>query len=201
MVKYAKNCVEHVAECEAFRGVSGLSLPTAMRKATAILLLMVFLFEGGGYFVYFTLERAAAQREMAAFMKRLKSEDNLIRIEWNAGNAAEFNWKHEREFRYHGVMYDVMRREQSDDGSIVLICHPDKRESAVYRSLESKSKKNKPDGKLAEHFCTLTHTIPEEPVQIGGSAPGFMRSPQSFAETMVSEPHTGTLFAPPEHYS
>jgi hypothetical protein len=172
-----------------------------MRKATAILLLLVFLFEGGGYFVYFTLERAAAQLEMAAFMTRLKSEEHLIRIEWNAGNAGDFQWKHEREFRLRGVMYDVIRKEQSDDGSIVLICHPDKRESAVYRSLESKSKKNKPDGKLAEHFCTLTHTIPEEPVHIGVSTPGFMQSPQSFAEAMMSEPHTGTLFAPPELYS
>jgi hypothetical protein len=169
-----------------------------MRKVTAILLLMVFLFEGGGYFVYFTLERAAAQREMAVFMKRLKSEENLIRIEWNAGNAGEFEWKHEREFRYHGVMYDVMRKEQSEDGNAVLICHPDKRESAVYRSLESKSKKNQPDGKLAEHFCTLTHTIPEEYVRIRENPAGFMQSPQSFADTMVSEPHTGTLFAPPE---
>jgi hypothetical protein len=172
-----------------------------MRKATAILLLMVFLFEAGGYFVYFTLERAAAQCEMAAFMARLKSEENLIWIEWNTDNAADFEWKHDREFRLHGVMYDVMRREQSDDGNTLLICHPDKRESALYRALEGKSKKSHPDGKLAEHFCSLVRTLIEEPVLIAGRVPEYLESAQSFAATMISEPHTGTLFAPPDLHS
>lgn len=193
--------MEHVAGYRAFRGIGGLSLHTSMRKATAILLLLVFLFEGGGYFVYFTLERAAAQRDMAAFMARLKSEENLIRIEWNAGNEADFEWKHDREFRLHGVMYDVMRREQSDDGNTILVCHPDKRESALYRALESKSKKNHPDGKLAEHFCSLVRTIIEEPLWIALRVPERAESAQSFVATMVSEPHTGTLFAPPDLHS
>jgi hypothetical protein len=172
-----------------------------MRKATAILLLLVFLFEGGGYFVYFTIERAAAQRDMAAFMARLRSEENLIRIEWNAGNAADFEWKHDREFRLHGVMYDVMRKEQSHDGNTILFCHPDKRESALYLALEGKSKKNHPDGKLAEHFCSLVRTIIEEPLLIALRVPEHAESAQSFAAAMVSEPHTGTLFVPPDLHS
>lgn len=198
MVKYAKNCVEHVAECEAFRGVSGLSLPTVMRKATAILLLMVFLFEGGGYFVYFTLERAAAQREMAAFMKRLKSEDNLIRIEWNAGNAAEFNWKHEREFRYHGVMYDVVKAVYGYNGEVIYWVHRDKKESELYCALRRLADKDHPDNDLPGLFIRLTLSLIEDTLQLRELPEMIGRTENCREVHLMSEFHGNLPLVPPD---
>jgi hypothetical protein len=169
-----------------------------MRKATAILLLLVFLFEGGGYFVYFTIERAAAQRDMAAFMARLRSEENLIRIEWNAGNAADFEWKHDREFRLHGVMYDVMRKEQSHDGNTILFCHPDKRESALYLALEGKSKKSHPGGDLPGRYLRLAIAIPEEPLEFHWSLTSSFGGKSSCAVFMHSDFYGRVEIGPPE---
>ena len=75
-------------------------------------------------------------------------EDQLAVITVNSQNENELHWKHSREFKYRGVMYDVVRKEQHNDHSTTYFCVNDAQETQLFEDLnnivfqESNSKHN-----------------------------------------------------------
>jgi hypothetical protein len=184
-LKYAKNWIAHEKPDAMCAGRAILSLEPVMMRCLSLLLLLVFLFEGGGYYGLFCLKRMAIRAEMDAHVRRIKSSDHLIPLRVDGSNAHEVHWKRaHREFSYRGVMYDVVRKSREENDVVVYHVHPDKKESALYRDLEKKASRNYPDGDLPGRFLRLALSIPESPVSMAAL----------FAEwTILPLPHPGIL--------
>jgi hypothetical protein len=48
---------------------------------------------------------------------------------------SNLTWIHEKEFRYRGEMYDILKREYHD-GKLVYVCIHDVKESGLFRNLD-----------------------------------------------------------------
>lgn len=63
-------------------------------------------------------------------------EDELTLFYYSDANKHEFDWKHSREFSHNGVMYDVVREENADQGIRVLHCVTDHQETLLFGKLK-----------------------------------------------------------------
>ena len=107
-----------------------------MKKALAILLLIVFTFNMAGYFIAFKIQQLEVRKEIKQQIKLGVPEGELIRITVNAANKHEFEWEHAREFHYKGSMYDVIRKEVIDEATTIYYCINDTKESILFANLD-----------------------------------------------------------------
>ena len=85
-------------------------------------------------------------------------DGELSVIRHTAENSEDFFWIHSREFRYRGVMYDVVRSEQVSDGATLLHCVTDHQETLLFANLDRMTKSRAarhPAHTKAIHFYSL----------------------------------------------
>ena len=90
----------------------------SLKKLVAITLLLVFLYNLCGIIFVFKYQQYAIRKEMKHKIKAGVPEDQLAKIIVNSENEQELDWKHGKEFRYKGIMYDVVKKEVNEDGSV-----------------------------------------------------------------------------------
>lgn len=111
-----------------------------MRKYTGYLLSVVFIYSVLGYVPVSQLVLGMIQSEVAS---RLASgEDEGVQwMYFSAEEYAQLEWEHDREFRYQGAMYDVVRKEKVENGTRIL-CHHDKKETRLRNHMRRQQAQN-----------------------------------------------------------
>ncbi len=105
-----------------------------MKKAMAILVVMLILFQGAGMFFLLKLQQTAAVISMDGRLKKGVDDDELTRFVFHRHMPKEVSWVHEREFIYGGNMYDVVNLTQRGD-SVYIACVHDHKETKLLKKL------------------------------------------------------------------
>jgi hypothetical protein len=92
------------------------------------LIITVFLFESGGYYLRFSLTQVRHKMEILGEIRSGEAVGELTEIVVPADGETGIRWiERGREFRYHGEMYDVVRHVNRGD-NIWYYCYRDSRE-------------------------------------------------------------------------
>ena len=78
-------------------------------------------------------------------IERIKQDipsSELTAITMTAKNKSDFNWRDKNEFKYDGSMYDVVRTETLDSGTIIFYCLTDHLEMKLLAQLEKQKDQN-----------------------------------------------------------
>lgn len=70
------------------------------------------------------------------------TEKELYTVTVTPQNAHLIRWQHQREFSYHGVMFDVVEKEVLGKHKIVYHCIADYKETALFADLDHFIKKD-----------------------------------------------------------
>lgn len=117
-----------------------------LKKTLSIILLSIFSFNTGGFFLLFKIQQLLVIEEMKERIKQtlLPTELTLIRIDTK--NHNEIEWENKNEFRYKGEMYDVVSTKTCEDGQVAYYCINDQKETTLFRNLDEQVKKNRDAG-------------------------------------------------------
>lgn len=113
-----------------------------VKKTFAILLLFTLLFNAVGVVVLFKVQQYQVKREIKQRIKHHVPIEELTTIVLTQQNSNEFDWEHEREFRYKGVMYDVVKKESVNETTTLLHCITDSQETILFARLNDEVKKS-----------------------------------------------------------
>lgn len=105
-------------------------------------MLIIFSFNAIGCYLVVSIQKYEARREMLQHIKAHIPDSELVHIELTFQNKNEFHWKEANEFNYKGVMYDIVKIEKSDVGTIYH-CIADHREMELLKQLEIQINKDK----------------------------------------------------------
>lgn len=114
-----------------------------MKKAAPILLLLILLFQSAGYLIVFKVQQTLIRHEIKQQIKAgiPESEQVLLIISHaTQQNREVFQRIHSREFRYHGKMYDVIKREEKN-GTTWFYCIGDEQETRLFARLDEQVRK------------------------------------------------------------
>lgn len=112
-----------------------------MKGFCAILLTLIFTFNLVGYLVVFKVQQYQIRREIIHNIERGIPESQLTCITVNQENKNKIIWKHKKEFRYQGEMYDVVKVEKLDEETTVYYCINDSQETHLFAKLDKHLKK------------------------------------------------------------
>lgn len=108
-----------------------------MKRATAILLLIVFTYSFlGAGFVYNVWLLSVKQQVKHKLETEFEDEPTIVKVPagWEESPPEQFEWHEEHEFRYRGQMYDVIKKERRGN-QIWYYCHWDKAETKLLDNL------------------------------------------------------------------
>jgi site-specific DNA-adenine methylase len=107
-----------------------------MKKATAILLLAIILFNSTGYFVYFKIAQIEIKKEIKKEIKLHLQSEELTVIRFSNSDINTIHWiEKNKEFIYKDQMFDIVRRS-SDSNETTFYCINDKQEKKLFQNLE-----------------------------------------------------------------
>ena len=87
-----------------------------MKKILHILIAVIFIYNILGYFAVFQILKYKAKKEIKAAIKAKLPASALTIIAVSAKNKSEIKWfKEGKEFMYHDMMFDVVKKEQKGD--------------------------------------------------------------------------------------
>ena len=138
-----------------------------IRKAIAIFLFIVFLFNLVGYIGLFKVARYQVQKEIKGQLKKNISNERLHVISVELHAVATLDWEEEgREFKHGGRLYDVVWSEIKN-GFIYYHCLNDEEETHLFAHLDSLvndqlNSDGSPIGKTAKNlskFVSLLHFL------------------------------------------
>lgn len=121
-----------------------------MQRCTSTLLVLLFLYNSAGYVMVFTALQYRIRKEMKTVLRQSVPEEQLQKLaiplaEEQAPDGA-FLRIHEREFRYRGSLYDIVRSERRGDTTIYYVIN-DVAEEKLFALL---------DGEVRTHMGTHT---------------------------------------------
>lgn len=122
-----------------------------MRKLTSILLLTCLSLTFAGYHLVFYIQRAALKSEMKAFLKDQKTHKDVVQISFSAEELKQLEWEGDDEFCFEGEMYDVIQKKE-DGNRIVVLCIPDKNETALLNEYQKTHRRNTSNSATAQLF-------------------------------------------------
>jgi len=115
-----------------------------MRNLVAIALFAFTLFQTAGYFFVFKLQKHDIRQEIKQQIRAGVPEDELVLFKipgtWTE-NSRSLQHIHEGEFRYNGVMYDVVRQEMRGD-TTWYYCLADEKETRLFANLDEAVKRD-----------------------------------------------------------
>lgn len=131
-----------------------------MKQIAAILFLLLFVFNIFGLFFAFKIRQSLIKKEIKAMMKKTIPDDQLTLIIQTPDNADDFEWEHSKEFRYHGEMYDIVKKETCLGGTIKYFCFADEQETSLIDSF-SKTVSNTmdPSGKANDFAKKISQVL------------------------------------------
>jgi hypothetical protein len=112
-----------------------------LKRTFSILFLCVFGFHLTGLFLVFKVQQYQVRKEIKQQIKLGVPEDELARITVTSDNEHLLDWEHDKEFRYKGTMYDVVKKEVIDTNTVVYHCITDKQETKLFTNLDQQVRK------------------------------------------------------------
>src|SRR5262245_13057471 len=100
-----------------------------MRKYLAVFLLLVFLLNISGVFIVFRIQQSIIRGEVMELIQQTGFEKEITVIKLASGNRPFLEWESDNEFRYQGIMYDVLKKKVEADGESELYCIADEEET------------------------------------------------------------------------
>ena len=130
-----------------------------MRRFFLLFLLVVFTFNSVGYYFVFRVLQEQVRNEIKSQLKQQIPESRLHIVTIKETDARLLEWEREgKEFRYKGMMYDVVRTEKQE-GTVTYYCLTDVEESRLFAMMEllvkeqlAHSKKHDTAKKLLKNF-------------------------------------------------
>jgi hypothetical protein len=137
-----------------------------MKRLAAIVVIILMLFNSMGYFVVFKTIQYSVKREIKRKIKNQLAASELCLIKV-AGNdktrQAEMQWMEEREFRFQGMMYDVVRTCTQND-TVYFYCINDRQEEQLFARLDHLVKHQTESGPVSRHNSKLIKYIVREAI-------------------------------------
>jgi hypothetical protein len=141
-----------------------------LKRIIAISLLGIFTFNLMGFFLLFKIQQFRISQETTYYIKRDVPKDKLALITITSENRSDLDWKHEREFRYKGVVYDIVKKEMIDAHTAVYHCLTDELVTTLFldldelvkKNMEAKNKGNDLIKNLYELFLSGIYALPQK---------------------------------------
>jgi hypothetical protein len=122
---------------------------------------MFFLFNIGGYFIWFNIIKNKIQKEIRQEIRKGLSEKDLILITVAVNEESEICWiKPGKEFSYRGEMFDVVKIKTSSDKKF-FYCINDSKEKKLISGFEKAHESNQKARKLLGNFQYIFVIQPE----------------------------------------
>jgi hypothetical protein len=96
----------------------------------------------GGLYLVFRFQQHIVRKETKLKIKLGVPKEELFFIRIDQSNLHLVEWIHKKEFRFKGVMYDVIRKKILDDHSIEYCCINDKQETKLFAHLDEEVNRN-----------------------------------------------------------
>ena len=130
-----------------------------MRKYTSLIILVIFLFNIGGYYLWFSILQKGIQSEVRHEIGEGLKDENLALVIVPLNDQGGISWIEQgKEFSYKGEMYDVVRIEIKNQDKY-FFCIKDIKEKQLiagyYKNHNSKKEADKKI-KLAFNFQYFT---------------------------------------------
>ncbi len=110
-----------------------------MKRVAAISIVLLFAFQSVGVFLLFHLRQQEIRSEIKSRVKQGVPEEELVVLTIpNAllkSSGDRFRWIHEREFIYHGQLYDIVKRVPGNE-STTFHCISDEEETRLFKNLD-----------------------------------------------------------------
>jgi hypothetical protein len=116
-----------------------------VKKLPAILLVLAVCFNPAAYHLMFRLKQTEIRKQIKMAIKAGVPDEELTVFRLTELNAVDFEWIHSREFRFRGMMYDVVREEAGADGERILHCVTDIQETRLFSRLDETARKTAGD--------------------------------------------------------
>lgn len=115
--------------------------PNCVRKISAICLLVILLFNTGGYRFYFNQLESAASAQLTVRLDNQQYEDkDLIEIRVPVNLPYQTNWtdfeRYNGEIVIEGVHYNYVKRKLYND-TLILLCIPNTEKMRLYNARET----------------------------------------------------------------
>jgi len=144
----------------------------ALKKIIAIACVVMLAFSLGGYYLVIVVQQQRVKQEIKRQIKQGVPESELTKVHVTAETNYLLCWKHDKEFRYKGTMFDVVRTEIREDGSTVYYCITDTQETDLFaqldrlvqKSMAGKSRGAQPFFNYLKTFTAIPITVTLKPV-------------------------------------
>lgn len=109
-----------------------------MARLSSISLLLLFLINMIGGISFLLVQRHKRHEAVEYMIASEAYGHRLTQLHISANQKNQVNWvEADKEFRYLGEMYDLIRTEKLADSSIIYHCIPDHAETLLYSEIES----------------------------------------------------------------
>lgn len=87
--------------------------------------------------VLFKIQQNQIRKEIKKQIKENLDSQELSMIRVTSENQNQLHWEHNKEFRYRGIMYDVVKKEVIDNVTTIYYCITDTQETTLFACLDS----------------------------------------------------------------
>ena len=123
-----------------------------MRKYISFILILIFLFDIGGYYFWFCIWQDHLQKEIRQEIRNGLEEDDLVLITAPINGESGISWiEPNKEFRYKGEMYDVVKIIIQNQNKYYY-CIKDIKEKQLIANYNKNHNSKKEDGKKIKEF-------------------------------------------------
>ena len=124
-----------------------------MRKYISIIVLFIFLFNIGGYYLWFSAIQYGLQKEMEKEIGEGSKDDDLTLIIVPAKGETGVVWiKPDKEFLYKGEMYDVVKIQNKDQKKYYYCLNDSKEKELIANFNKTGNHKKETEKKLKRNF-------------------------------------------------
>lgn len=157
-----------------------------MRKSVSILLMPILLFNLGGYYLWFSALQFKRQEEVRQEIRKGLKEEDLTLFVVPAEGESGLHWiKPDKEFRYKGEMYDVVKIKTFQQKKYCYCLNDSKEKQLITHFNRSHNSKRDTEKKLksgfsySSYFPQYTLARNQYAVDLDFTAPCIMYSPAS----------------------
>jgi hypothetical protein len=137
---------------------------------------LLFAFHAGGYLVVFNWQQNLVREEINEQMLKGVPDKELILIKIpfkiQYEDPSVFKWIHDKEFRYQGQLYDIVRSEQVGKTTWFYCIH-DKHETMLVSSLNKLKKKDGNNSPLEKNKIQVLKNLVLSPYDINHGKKNF----------------------------
>jgi hypothetical protein len=174
-----------------------------MKKAAAIFLLAIFLFNTMGYFIAFKISELQIKEAIREDIENGILHNSVSAIVIENSKLASLNWLEEDEFEYNNERYDVLHKS-ADATTTTFYCIDDSKESILFSNMNEhvknhvtpvKSTKDAAAKTIADNIVKITkhHSYTFDPAVVTLNSSSFPPVLSNYTSALIR-----ASFQPPE---